>query len=528
MPSGGTDLAEAGLTGPVMGDFVMPSLGADMEEGTFIEWLVSPGDTIKRGDVIAVVETPKSAVEVECFEDGTVAELLAHEGDVVPVGGVLAHLTPAAAAIPEEAPAGVAEAAPAMAAAAPAAAAAAPPAVTAVPAAVTGAPSAVAAAAMPPEVKAAPVTPAEAVPRHLPPVSPVLRHRAHELGIDLATITGTGRQGAVTRADLEHAAAARAATAPTTPTGTTAPPAPTRTTARQRISPYARRLAADLGTGLDGIHGSGSGGAVTAADVRHAATSTVPTAPPPPRAAKTSPAPAPGPPPSPPVAQPKRADAESMRQSIAALMTVSNREIPHYYLSATVDLTAALTWMRARNRELPVEQRLVPSALLLLAAARSARQVPELNGHWVEGRFRPSDDVDLGLILSLRRGGLLVPAIPRADTLSVTDVMAAMRELTMRARAGRLRGSDLAQPSITVSNLGDQGVESVLGVIYPPQVALVGFGAVSERPWAVDGLLGVRPLVTTTLAGDHRASDGAVGARFLKHLDRLLQKPEEL
>lgn len=217
-----------------------------------------------------------------------------------------------------------------------------------------------------------------------------------------------------------------------------------------------------------------------------------------------------------------------MRQSIAALMTVSNREIPHYYLSTTIDLSASLAWMRARNRELPVEQRLVPSALLLLAAARSARKVPELNGHWVEGRFRPSDDVALGLILSLRRGGLLVPAIPRADTLSVTEMMAAMRELTMRARAGRLRGSDLAQPSITVSNLGDQGVESVLGVIYPPQVALVGFGAVVERPWAVDGLLGVRPLVTTTLAGDHRASDGAVGARFLKHLDRLLQKPEEL
>jgi pyruvate dehydrogenase E2 component (dihydrolipoamide acetyltransferase) len=217
-----------------------------------------------------------------------------------------------------------------------------------------------------------------------------------------------------------------------------------------------------------------------------------------------------------------------MRQSIAALMTVSNREIPHYYLSTTIDLTAALEWMRARNRELPVEQRLVPAALMLVAAARSARAVPDLNGHWVDGGFRRSESVDLGLILSLRRGGLLVPAIARADTLGVPEMMAAVRELTSRARAGRLRGSDLVQPSITVSNLGDQGVESVLGVIYPPQVALVGLGAVSERPWAVDGLLGVRPLVTATLAGDHRASDGAVGARYLKALDRLLQKPEEL
>jgi pyruvate dehydrogenase E2 component (dihydrolipoamide acetyltransferase) len=217
-----------------------------------------------------------------------------------------------------------------------------------------------------------------------------------------------------------------------------------------------------------------------------------------------------------------------MRQSIAALMTVSNREIPHYYLSTTVDLSAALEWVRTRNRELPVEQRLVPSALMLVAAARAARAVPELNGHWVDGGFRASETVDLGLILSLRRGGLLVPAIPRADELGVGDMMAAMRELTTRARAGRLRGSDLTTPSITVSNLGDQGVESVLGVIYPPQVALVGLGAVTSRPWAVDGLLGVRSLVTATLAGDHRASDGAIGARYLKHLDRLLQKPEEL
>ena len=217
-----------------------------------------------------------------------------------------------------------------------------------------------------------------------------------------------------------------------------------------------------------------------------------------------------------------------MRQSIAALMTVSNREIPHYYLSTTIDMTAALDWTRRRNRELSVEERLVPSALLLVAAARSARAVPDLNGHWVDGRFRASETVDLGLILSLRRGGLLVPAISGADTLSVPEMMAAMRELTTRARAGRLRGSDLAPPSITVSNLGEQGVESVLGVIYPPQVALVGFGAVSERPWAVDGMLGVRPLVTATLAGDHRASDGAIGARYLKNIDRLLQRPEEL
>lgn len=491
----------------------MPSLGADMEQGVLIEWLVKVGDSVKRGDVVAVVETPKSTVEVECFETGTVTRLLAEEGQTVPVGEALALLGSAS------------EVEPTM------------PVRVEVPVAVSATVPAAAAVGVP--------SPAPLGSTSRPPLSPVLRHLARELGVDPRTLHGSGRDGALTRHDVEQAAAAvstpavaaatvTAAAPATAAAPSTRPAAPsTRPAAtggahpgsrhRVRISPLARRLAAEEGVDLAVLQGSGPDGSIRAADVHRATRHTESEQPSPPRATPrvdvkpeaTSVAPSPPP-------------MSDMRRSIAALMTVSNQEIPHYHLSLTIDLWRSIQWMKERNRELEMSERLVPAALLLVATARAARAVPELNGHWIEGAFRPAADIDLGLILSLRSGGLLVPAIGGADRLTVEEMMARIKVLTRRARSGRLRGSDLVPPSITVSNLGDQGVDSVLGVIYPPQVGLVGFGAPAERPWAVDGMLGVRPLVTVTLAGDHRATDGATGSRLLKTIDRLLQAPEEL
>jgi pyruvate dehydrogenase E2 component (dihydrolipoamide acetyltransferase) len=146
----------------------------------------------------------------------------------------------------------------------------------------------------------------------------------------------------------------------------------------------------------------------------------------------------------------------------------------------------------------------------------------------VDDAFVPAPGVHLGVAVSLRGGGLVAPAIHDAAGLALGDLMAALRDLVARTRAGRVRRAELADPTITVTNLGDQGVEAVHGVIYPPQVALVGVGRVVERPWAVDGLLGVRPVVTLTLAADHRATDGFTGARFLDAIDRMLQEPESL
>ncbi len=217
----------------------------------------------------------------------------------------------------------------------------------------------------------------------------------------------------------------------------------------------------------------------------------------------------------------------SMRQAIGALMARSKREIPHYYLATTIDLQAALGWLAATNAERAVTERILPAALLLKATALAAAQVPEVNGFY-EDAFRPSAEVHLGVAVSLRGGGLVTPAIHDADQLEVDALMADLRDVVQRARSGRLRSSEMSDPTITVTNLGDQGVEEVFGVIYPPQVALVGFGRVGDQPVAVDGMLGVRPVVRATLSADHRVSDGHSGASFLATIERLLQNPEAL
>jgi pyruvate dehydrogenase E2 component (dihydrolipoamide acetyltransferase) len=295
----------------------MPALGADMEAGTLVEWLIKPGDRVKRGDVVAVVETQKGAIEVECFEAGIVSELVVPVGTKVPVGGVLAQIGESAAP-PRPWPA------------------------TAPPSPKPGA----APAAAPPAPRAAlPVSPGTKV-------TPAARRRAADLGIDPALLTGTGVDGAVSLADVETAASSRPA----------------------------------------------------------------------------SPAPA----------KPRRTgfDSAEMRKAIAAAMARSKREIPHYYLSHTVDLGAALAWLEGFNAGQPVPQRLLPAALLLKASALALREVPQLNGTYADGAFRPGESVHPGWAISLRGGGLVAPAIRDADSRPLPDLMAAMRDLVQRARSG--------------------------------------------------------------------------------------------
>ncbi len=397
-----------------MAQFTMPSLGADMESGTLVEWLVRPGDQVHRGDPMAVVDTDKSAVEIESFDDGVVDAFLVEPGQRVAVGTPLATIAPATDGT-------------------------------------------------------------------APAAAPVKVHSS----------------------------------------SATAPPG------RRRISPYARRLAHELSVDLDRVVGTGSGGLVRAPDVRAAAAAA--------GTAEVGPAPVvpvhrePAEPVPTTSATPAPVAADKAdRGTIAALMTRAKREIPHYYVATTVDLFPLVDWLTRTNRDRSISDRIIPAAGLLKAAALAAREVPEVNGFWQDGRFVAGDDVHLGVAIAVRNGALVAPAIHGAADLDLPTLMLRLRDLVARARGGHLRRAELTDPTLTVTDLGDQGVDEVIGVIYPPQVALVGIGRVAERPWAVDGLLGVRPVTRLTLSGDHRATDGATGARYLVTMERLLQQPERL
>ena len=384
-------------------EFKLPSLGADMDEGKLLQWNVLLGQAVKKGDVVAVVDTSKAAVDVEIWFDGVVHELITLVGETIPVGTVMAMLLAPGEAAPS----------------------------VAVPAA----------------------------PKAAPAPSP---------------------------------AASRLAAAA---------PAPAAALSRQRVSPAARKLAGERGVDITALIGSGTDGAVTREDVE--------------RAAKAA-APAP-------------ADRHAqMRRVIAAAMSRAKREIPHYYLAETVPMRRALDWLATTNAERPVTARLLPAVLLIKAVALAVCDYPEMNGLFVDAAFHPSAAAHVGVAITLRQGGLIAPALHDVGAKPIDQLMRELADLVKRCRAGSLRSSEMADPTITVTNLGEQGVESVFGVIYPPQVALVGFGRVTVRPWVEDGKIVAMPVLTASLAADHRVSDGHRGALFLARLRALLQKPEAL
>jgi pyruvate dehydrogenase E2 component (dihydrolipoamide acetyltransferase) len=384
-------------------EFRLPALGADMDEGTIVQWNVAPGSVVKRGDVVAVVETDKGAIDVEIFQDGVVREIVVQPGTKVPVGTVLALLEGAEA------------------------------------------PSAAEASQPPPVVE-----PVADAPRPVKPAS---------------------------------------------------------TAARVKISPAARKRASELGIDAATLQASGPGGVITLEDVERSHSAPQP----------TSHAPTAG-----------SSSTAGMREAIAAAMSRSKREIPHYYLSTTVDVTPATEWLAAHNASAPVAERLLFAALLVKAIALTCVEMPGFSGFYREGRFEASPAVHVGVAVALRGGGLVAPAIMEAAGKSLAALMDDFRALVMRARAGRLRASELAAPTIILTSLGESSVDVVFPIIQPPQVAIVGAGEVVTRPWVVDGMVQPRQVVTLSLGADHRVTDGRLGAQFLARVAQRLADPGSL
>ncbi len=399
-----------------MAEFRMPSLGADMEAGTLVEWMIKPGDRVKRGDVVAVVETQKGAIEIEIFEAGQVERILVDVGGKVPVGTALARIRS-----DHEVKAGAAEVPRALEAAVPAVAP-------------------IGHAPAPPEPHAA--APPTALGRVR--ASPAARRLASARSVDLGVIVGTGPFGAVVLADVERTTGAVVV-----------------------VTPSVERKRAGL-------------------------------------------------------------DLNAMRVAIAAAMARSKREIPHYYLQHQIDLTECEAFLSRINAARQPDDRLLMGVLLVKAVALAARRFPAFNGFHQEGQFKPSAAIHVGVAIAIRGGGLVAPAIHDSDRLSLDELMARMRDLVQRVRAGRIRSSEMTDSTITVSSLGERGVEALYGIIYPPQVAIVGFGKVLARPWIVDGVVVPRSIATATLAADHRVSDGHAGALFLAEIGKLLQEPDRL
>ncbi len=419
-------------------DVTMPSLCADMTEGTLVEWQASPGEALDKGDIIALRESQKGLIEMEVYQPGVITELLLEPVVTVPVGSVMARMSVEGEAAPPAAP---------------------EPSHPVEQAAAIKAPVNKEPVIKAPVIKVPAVSPGqpheEAVPQPVRPrqgvlASPVVRKLAGEQQLDLSQLSGSGPGGAILLRDLP-------ASAPEVKT------AETRTDIKTKT-----RTAASPDTAL------------------------------------------------------------AMRSAIAAAMEKSKREIPHYYLSQEMDITQAQRWLADFNADRGPEERILLLALMLKAIAQSLHKYPALNGYYQQQTFTPNRAVHIGNVISLREGGLVVPAIHDVDQLSVEAIMMRLRDLSERSRRGVLRSSELMDASITVSNMGERGSDLLFGVIYPPQVAIIGIGKPRNTMLVKGDQPRVADVVTVSLAADHRVSDGMTGARFLNALANTLQKPEKL
>lgn len=401
-------------------DITMPALGADMSEGTLLEWQVKPGDSVEKGATLAVIETSKGAIDMESYHSGIISELLVEPGTKLPVGSVMGHMIS----------------------------------------------------------------------------DSVIESQIHEPVTAIPEVSTAASTIEQTEQTVKQAES------------TSTSPTLNHEEQRQYASPIARKTAKLSNISLATITGSGPHGAVLLRDLNEKNSSQVNET-----TSKTD------------LSSP---EMSPMRKAISDAMSRSKKEIPHYYLALDINLTKVQQWLTEQNRQKEPEQRLLLPAILLTAIARKLTGFPDLNGFYQDEHFTPSSDINIGNTISLREGGLVIPAILNADQLTLEQTMEALRDLAERSRYGRLRSSEISSGTITVTSIGERGADSITGVIYPPQVAIIGLGRLRQIPIVNDGHIEIGDVMTVTLAADHRVTDGITGARFLNALSKQLQHPEDL
>jgi pyruvate dehydrogenase E2 component (dihydrolipoamide acetyltransferase) len=424
----------------------MPKMGDTMEEGKILRWLKHEGDTVKKGESLAEVETDKVNIEIEAFASGVLRKILVPEGESAPIGAQIALIGSADEPLPasagdEDAATATREATKASSAPAPAGGSA------------TTRPEPTA-----PAVAAAPA-PTGGQGRIF--ISPIARHIAQEHQLDYSQIRGTGPNGRIIKMDVEAALAQQAAPAAAMP----AAPAP---------APAFEPVPA----------------AIEGEEV-------------------------------------VEIPLTSMRRTIAKRLSQSMQTAPHFYVTSVID-TGKLAELRRQINEYaasePQPVKVSFNDLIIKAVARALVHMPQVNVSFAEDRLIQKKQVNVGMAVALETG-LIVPVIKHADQRSVLDIAREARRLAEAARAGKLRPDDLSGGTFTVSNLGMYDVESFTAVINPPESAILAVGSITPTPVVENGQVVVRDRMKVTLSSDHRAIDGAIAARFLQEVKRLLEEP---
>lgn len=440
--------------------FTMPKWGIEMTEGTIAEWMVQEGEPFAKGTLLTLVETDKITNEIEAEREGRLARILAKAGDTLPVGALLA--------VWAEGEASAAEIDAFVAAFRPSGAAA--------------------------EVEAAPPA-APPPPARIPDstaISPAARAIAEAAGLDVAAVSGSGRNGRLTLQDVEQALRPPAqpqlgGPLPLTPEG------------QAWATPIARRLAAIHGISLEGLSGSGARGRIRKADVLAA----IPT-------------PAPAPPPSQEV---EVVPMSSMRRTIARRLTEAKQTIPHFYVRRRVRADRLLALRAAATGKRPSV-----NDYLVKACALALLEVPQVNIQVHGNEIHRFAHADIAVAVATERG-LVTPIVRAADTLSVAEISDAMQGLAQRARAGRLAADEFTGGSFSLSNLGGFGVEQFDAIINPPQGAILAVGTARPEPIADEGAFRIVPVLHLSLSCDHRAIDGADAGKFMAALANLIETP---